>query len=105
MKEVTGVRHAHECRRRFLCGDEFVHCGGIHDFIKDALDAIEKQTVRKQIVEINDVVQGNRKATVVLRPVHLHTLADLLHPPEGVDTGREREAFAHRLALGAPGAV
>ncbi|OJH39710.1 McrC family protein [Cystobacter ferrugineus] len=60
---------------------------------------------RDQVVEINDVLQGNRKATVVLRPVHLHPLADLVNPREGVDTEREREAFARRLALGEPGSV
>ncbi|QRK08230.1 hypothetical protein JQX13_51305 [Archangium violaceum] len=60
---------------------------------------------REQVVEINDVVQGGRRATVVLRPVHLHELADLVNPREGVDAEREREAFARWLALGEPRAA
>ncbi|WP_158079920.1 McrC family protein [Archangium sp. Cb G35] len=60
---------------------------------------------REQVIEVNDVVQGGRRASVVLRPVHLQTLAKLVNPREGVAAEHEREAFALALALGRPQAT
>ena len=55
---------------------------------------------REQVIELNDVIHGGRRARVILRPVHLHTLADLLQREDSRDVARERAAFARWLALG-----
>jgi 5-methylcytosine-specific restriction enzyme subunit McrC len=55
---------------------------------------------REQVVEVNDIVQGGRRATVVLRPVQLQVLAALVSQRDGVAAERERESFARQLALG-----
>ena len=54
---------------------------------------------RDQVVEIRDPVRGANRAQVILRPVHLPSLADSIHLAN-VQGERKRRAFASALIDG-----
>jgi 5-methylcytosine-specific restriction enzyme subunit McrC len=55
---------------------------------------------REARIEIRDPVFGNRRAQIILRPVHLLYLEKLLSSPTTPEFERKRQAFAQWLTFG-----
>jgi 5-methylcytosine-specific restriction enzyme subunit McrC len=57
---------------------------------------------REAMIDVRDPVSGNRRARVILRPVHLLALEQLISSSRRYDLQRERQAFARWMAFGKP---